>query len=133
VLHSAAVGILLQAAELPGGYGVALVQTLIALAAVCVLAWVVLKWSARRGFGTIGQGKRVKVLERVPLDARRSLYLVEVGDKVLLLGAGEGSAPTVLSEVDPETLPDLPEAGPAVSFADVLARFKGGTKNEEKG
>jgi flagellar protein FliO/FliZ len=128
VVHSAAVGVLLQTAELPGGYGVALIQTLIALAAVCVLAWVVLKWSARRGLGTVGQGKRVKVIERVPLDARRSLYLVEVGDKVLLLGAGEGSAPEVLTEIDPKTLPEIPDAGSALSFADVLAKLKGGEK-----
>ncbi len=129
MLSSAAVGVLLQTADLPGGYGVALIQTLVALAAVCVLAWVVLKWSARRGLGTVGQGKRVKVIERVPLDARRSLYLVEVGDKVLLLGAGEGSAPEVLTEVDPKTLPDIPEVGSAVSFADVLARLKGEEKS----
>lgn len=128
MVHSAAVGILLQAGELPGGYGVALVQTLIALAAVCVLAWVVLKWSAKRGFGVIGQGKRVRVLERVPLDARRSLYLVEVGDKVLLVGAGDGASPTVLSEIDPETLPNVPDPGPSIPFADVLARLKGGDK-----
>ncbi len=128
MVHSAAVGVLLQTANLPGGYGVALLQTLVALAAVCVLAWVVLKWSANRGLTTIGQGKRVKVLERVPLDARRSLYLVEVGDKVLLLGAGEGSAPEVLTEIDPDTLPDLPETGRGVSFADVLSKLKGGEK-----
>ena len=106
---------------LPGGYGASLLQAVLALAAVCILAWVALRWSARRGLG-VGRGGRVQVLERVPLDARRALYLVRVGEKVLLVGAGDGAAPAVLTEVDPETLPDVPE-GSAVSFAEVLARL----------
>lgn len=112
-------GILLQSA-LPGGYGLALVQTLLALAAVCVLAWVVLRWSARRGLGT-GRG-RVRVIERTPLDGRRSLYLVEVGERVLLIGAGDGGAPSVLAELDPAELPPAP--APPPSLPDLLARWR---------
>jgi flagellar biosynthetic protein FliO len=96
---------LLQAADaggsLPGGYAAALLETLLALAAVCILAWVVLKWGARRGLGRAARG-RVRVLERVPLDPKRSVYLVRVGDRMLLLGAGDGAAPTVLAELDPD-------------------------------
>lgn len=91
----------------PGGYGVALLQTLLALAAVCVLAWVVLRWSARRGIG-LARG-RVRVIERAPLDGRRSLYLVAVGERVFLIGAGDGGAPALLAEIDPSELPPAPE------------------------
>jgi flagellar protein FliO/FliZ len=111
-------------AELPHGYGVALLQTLVSLAAVCILAWVVLRWGAKRGLGALGQGKRIKVIEKVPLDARRSLYLVEVGGKVLLVGSGESGALSLLTELDPTTLPELPEPKPQ-SFADVLKRLAG--------
>ncbi|MCB9597144.1 MAG: flagellar biosynthetic protein FliO [Sandaracinaceae bacterium] len=107
---------------LPSGYGVSLLQTLLALAAVCLLAWVVLRWSAKRGLG-LGGGRRVKVLERVPLDGRRSLYLVEVGGRVLLLGAGDTASPTVLAELDPDDLPDLPEPK---SFGDLVAKLRKG-------
>lgn len=107
--------------DLPGGYGVALLQTLLALAAVCVLAWIVLRWTARRGFG-LGSGKRVRVLERVPLDGRRALYLVEIGDRVLLIGAGETSAPAVLIELDPGELPELPDR--PSSFAELIAKLR---------
>ena len=65
-----------------------------------------------------------KVLERIPLDARRHLYLVEVGGKVLLLGAGDGAAPRLISEIDPDSLPELEEPRKA-SFADVMAKLRG--------
>ncbi len=105
---------------LPGGYGVSLLQTLLALAAVCILAWVVLRWSAKRGFN-LGSG-RIKVLERTPLDGRRALYLVEVGERVLLVGAGEGGAPALLAELDPAELPPAPER-PA-SMTEWVARWR---------
>lgn len=113
-----------QATELPGGYGVALLQTLLALGAVCVLAWVLLRWGARRGLGLGAARGRVRVLERVALDPRRALYLVKVGDKVLLIGAGDGAAPAVLSEIDPAELPAEPDT-PAPTFAEVLRRLGG--------
>lgn len=120
---------LLQAAqtsaELPSGYGAALVQSLLALMAVCILAWVVLRWASKSGMG-FGRGKRIKVLEKIPLDARRHLYLVEVGGKVLLLGAGDGAAPRLISEIDPDSLPELEESPTKASFADVMARLRGG-------
>lgn len=116
--------VLLQDA-LPGGYGVALLQTLLALIAVCILAWVVLRWGAKKGLGLGLGGKRIKVLERVPLDARRALYLVQIGEKVLLIGAGEGAAPAVLTEIDAAKLPPEPEA-PKVAFRDILAKLRGG-------
>lgn len=106
---------LLQAAagagDLPGGYLVAVLQALLALAAVSVLAWVVLRWAGRSG-ALLGGGRRIRVLERVPLEPRRSLYLVAVGDRVLLLGAGDAGPPAVLAELDPGELPALEEGGP---------------------
>jgi flagellar protein FliO/FliZ len=117
--------VLLQAAdeapELPGGYGVALLQSLLALAAVSVLAWVVLRWAAKRG-ARFGSSSRVKVLERAGLDARRSLYLVEVGERVLLVGVGDGGPPSLLTEIDPATLPE-PAPPAATRFREVLARM----------
>jgi flagellar biosynthetic protein FliO len=118
--------ILLQASsgaarELPGGYGAALLQSLLALAAVCILAWVVLRWSAQRGLGT-GLGQRVQVLERVPLDARRWIYLVKIGERVLVLGAGDGASPTLLTEMAVEDLPDAPRSR---SFLEVLRARSG--------
>ena len=93
-----------------------LLQSLLALAAVCILAWVVLRWSAQRGLGT-GAGQRVQVIERVPLDARRWVYLVKIGERVLVLGAGDGASPTLLTEMAAKDLPDAPRTR---SFLEVL-------------
>lgn len=116
-------GLLLQASDaasdLPGGYGIALLQTLLALAAVCVLAWVVLKWAAQRGLGIGASGQRVKVLERVALDARRTLWLVKIGGKVLLIGAGDGAPPSLLAELKED---ELPPDSAKTSFVDVLRK-----------
>jgi flagellar biogenesis protein FliO len=121
--------VLLQASthahDLPGGYGVALVQALLALVAVCILAWTVLRWSAGRGLGALGGGQRIHVIERAHLDARRTLYLVKIGERAFLVGAGETGAPSLLAEIPAS---ELPPAKPGVRFADVLRRSGEGSK-----
>ena len=112
-------------AQLPGGYGWALLQAAISLLGVCVLAWLVLRWASRRGLGVGKRGTRMEVLERLPLDPRRSLHLVRVGQKVLVIGTGDG-APSVLSELSIEDLPVL-EDPEKKSFAEVLGRMRSGT------
>lgn len=116
-VDSAAMWLVLQAARsVPGGYGAALLQSLLALAAVSILAWVVLRWSARAGLGR--GGKHLEVLERLALDHRRGLVLVRAGRRTLLLGVGEGAAPRLVAELDAGELPDLPAAKP--SFLEIL-------------
>ncbi len=103
----------------PQGYGSALLQATIALAAVCLLAWLVLRFVARRGFGAATEG-RLQVLERVPLDARRSLVLVQVGSRAFLVGTGDGAAPRLIAEFSSDALPSVPPK-PRPSFRDVLS------------
>ena len=92
----------------PPSLAAALAQTLVTLAAVCALAWWVLRWAARRGVGRSPAGI-VTVLDRVALDPRRTLFVVRVGGKALLLGGGDGGL-SVLTELDPATLPDTAAA-----------------------
>jgi flagellar protein FliO/FliZ len=109
---------------LPGGYGSSLLQALLALGAVCLLAWWVLRALGRHGVGRGGSG-RIQVLERVPLDARRTLFLVRVGDRAWLVGAGDGASPTLLAELSPDALPPVPETDDR-SFREALGRIAGG-------
>ena len=117
---------LLQAADaahdpLTTSYGASLLQTLLALAAVCILAWVVLKWGAKKGLTFGARGRHIQLIERVPLDPRRSLSLVRVGGKILLIGVGDGAAPVLLKELSEGDL-EAHKADPARSFREVLKR-----------
>ena len=113
----------------PAGY---IVQTFVTLALVCVLAVVVL-WAARRA----GVGRAtgpVELVGRLPLEARRSIYLVRVGEIVLVVGAGEGGF-TKLAEVPVSTL-QAGVHGEArdvnTPFGDVLVKALGAKKRQEK-
>jgi flagellar biogenesis protein FliO len=109
-----------RASDLPGGYGVALLQTLLALAAVCILAWTVLRWTSGRGLGGLGGG-RIEILERAHLEPRRMLHLVRIGTRTFLVGTGESGPPSLLAEIPANELPD---AKPGTTFADVLKRVR---------
>lgn len=90
----------------PPSLGAALAQTLLTLGAVCALAWWVLRWAARRGVGRSPAGV-IAVVDRVALDPRRSLVVVRVAGKALLLGASDAGL-SVLAELDPAALPEAP-------------------------
>jgi flagellar biogenesis protein FliO len=67
--------------------GVYVAETIVALVAIVALA-VLLLYGARR----LGVGRPLGPLEllgRLPLEPRRSIYLVRVADRVLIVGASE--------------------------------------------
>jgi len=109
---------------LPGttGFGAALAQSALSLVVVCALAWWALRWGARRNLLPRGRGD-LEVLERVPLDPGRALYLVRAGPKVLVVGGAEGSL-TNLAELRPEDLPARAEAPAPQGFAEILGRLR---------
>ncbi len=95
-----------------------LIETSVTLAAVCALALVVL-WGTRR----LGVGRPsgpIELCGHLPLDARRSIYLIRVGAQVFIVGVGEGGF-TKLGEL---AASDVPEgvAARGAPFADILAR-----------
>jgi flagellar biosynthetic protein FliO len=110
------------------GFGVQLFQSAIALVGVCFAAWAVLRWMARRGYGT-GTNRNLRVIERVMLEPRRSVYLLEVGTRVFLVGSSDHSVST-LAELSRDDLASKPDASresasnPAARFADVLSRIR---------
>jgi flagellar biogenesis protein FliO len=80
-------------------------RTLLALTGVLALGWFGLRQLARRGFGRPSQGAgAVHVIARIPLEARKSLYVVRAGKRVLLLGTGEAGPPSLIAELDPGTV-----------------------------
>jgi flagellar biogenesis protein FliO len=83
-------------------YGDLLVTSLIALAGVCIAAFVVVRLVGRLlATGRARGAQLLDVVARMPLEPRRSLYVVEVAGKALLIGTSEMGL-SVLSELDRE-------------------------------
>jgi len=105
-------------------YGGYIVETFVTLVAVCAIAFVVLYGAKRLGMGRASGA--IQLVGQLPLDARRSIYLVKVGGQVLVVGVGEGGF-TKLAEMPESALPADALAGSARAttaprmFADVLA------------
>jgi flagellar biogenesis protein FliO len=104
-----------------GGYGLFLVETLLILVAICALAYVVLRFGVRRLYGgPAGQGGPVKVLQRVALEPRRALYVIEAAGKTLLVASAE-SGMTLVSELDADAVArSLAQQPRRASFLDLL-------------
>ncbi len=111
--------------DVPGGYGEFLLTSMLVLVIVCVLAWVVLKFGLRRMFpGTrVGGDGPIRVVARLPLEPRQTLYIVEVGGKTLLIGSGDRPV-NLVTELDADAVAEAVAAVPKpTSFADVLRRL----------
>ncbi|MEG6617319.1 flagellar biosynthetic protein FliO [Peptococcaceae bacterium 1198_IL3148] len=104
----------------------AFIRVIIALPLVLALAYVAIKYGlARRGLVKGQQGgRRMRVVEQMPLGPKGLLSLVEVGDKYFLLAHAETGI-TVVKEYDtlPEPLADNTVAEGLPDFRQLL-KFK---------
>jgi flagellar protein FliO/FliZ len=81
-------------------YGDLLVTSLVVLGGVCIAAFVVVRLVGRLlATGRSRGAHLLDVVARLPLEPRRSLYVVEVAGKTLLVGTSEMGL-SVLSELD---------------------------------
>ena len=109
-----------------------LVGSLLVLALVCVAAWLIVRFGSRALWGRRGPGGVLDVVARVPLEPRRSLYVVEVAGKTLLVGTSEMGL-SVLSELDGQALRAEMDARPAArgfaeAIRDAIARRRKGER-----
>jgi flagellar biogenesis protein FliO len=105
-------------------YASYLVETFLTLVVVCALAIVVLYGARRLGIGR--PAGPVELWGQLPLDGRRAIYLVRVGEQVFVIGVAEGGM-TKLGEVPAASLPARARV-PNAPFAHVLARVLGQSK-----
>ncbi len=119
-----------------------LLETMLALGLVCGLAYLVFRLALPRLSTMRSANSMVRVVDRVGLDQRKSLYVVEVAGRWLLIGASEAGVHLV-SELDAQSAEEASEElerrratpSPTVeaarrAFADRLARLtnrKGGS------
>ncbi|MDI7267997.1 MAG: flagellar biosynthetic protein FliO [Myxococcota bacterium] len=96
-----------------------LVVMLLAFLLAVGLAWFGARLLVRRLYGpSAWGGGRIRIVERIPLEPRRTLYLIHAGEKILLVGSTDNDI-RVLAEFQASDLP-----APAVlarrSFLDAL-------------
>lgn len=111
----------IPSAELPS-YGAMLLKTVLALIIVIGLVWVLLRWGLARLLPGRGRGTEMRVLDRLALDGRRQVVLVQAYGRYLLLGVGDGST-TLLTELDADAVAEAERRRaeqPQRNFADVL-------------
>ena len=99
-------------------YGDLLITSLVVLAAGCVAAFLAVRLLGRfMATGRVRGAHLLDVVARVPLEPRRSLYVVEVAGKTLLVGTSEMGL-SVLTELDGDEV--RARAVPRQSFADLV-------------
>ncbi|HEY0078967.1 MAG TPA: flagellar biosynthetic protein FliO [Pyrinomonadaceae bacterium] len=83
-----------------------LLQTLFALALVCGLAYLIFRWVLPRLQVTRSANSMIRIVDRVALDARKSMFVVEVGGRWLLVASSEAGV-QLISELDAEKVSGL--------------------------
>lgn len=104
-------------------FGMLILRMFIFLALVIALIWLLLrKFLPMIAQSPAFRNRNVKIIERVPLDTKRSLLVVEVQERVYLLGSAEGQI-NVLMELDRQKMNSAVTPAPSVSFDQVWKRM----------
>lgn len=102
-----------------------LLQTALALAFVCGLAYVIFRVILPRLATNYGGNSMIRIVDRAGLEARKTLYIIEVAGKWLLVSASEEGVQLV-SELDPKTAKEMEDAraasGEATKFSAVSSK-----------
>ncbi|MBA2661939.1 MAG: flagellar biosynthetic protein FliO [Bradymonadaceae bacterium] len=71
------------------GYGTLLLRMTLMLTAVCVVAYVSLRWGVKRLIGSHSSEPMVEVLSRTVIEPRRAILIVRVANRHLIVGTTE--------------------------------------------
>ena len=88
--------------DLGADYGMMLIKMIIALGLVCLLAYAILRWGVGRLAGARVGGEQMRVLGRLPIAPNRTIMVVQVGPKFLVVGNTETEI-SLLSELSAES------------------------------
>jgi len=97
--------------------GAYLFESVLVLLVVGALGWLV-SYLARRAGAARATGS-LELLARLPLDARRAVYVVRVLDQILILGASDTGL-AKLGELPESAIAELRRAPAAASWAALL-------------
>ncbi len=115
------------------GLGWLLLRTLVVLGIVVASIYLTLNYGLRRLMGIkgmpSGRATVVQVIERIPLDQKRALFVVKAAGEYLLVGGGEGSL-SLVTKLDPAEVDRIQAQPPAAitlsPFLQKLLARKGG-------
>jgi flagellar biosynthetic protein FliO len=110
----------------PTGYGALLGQLIIVVAVVCGLAYVVLRFGVKRLVAPRSNGP-MEIIGRLAVGPGRSILVVRVGTRHLVLGSSEAGF-THLAELEADEVDSfvtVPDEGRPVRFRDFLQNAKG--------
>ncbi|MFP2908104.1 FliO/MopB family protein, partial [Pyxidicoccus sp. 3LFB2] len=127
----------------PESLGWTLIRTLLVLGAVVASIYLTLNVGLRRLMGlqaqSAGRQPLVSVVERLPLDQRRSLFVVKAADEYLLVGGGEAGL-QLLSKLDAEAVERIRAQRPQTNVVPLspflqklLSRRSGGSPSQPPG
>ncbi|MFY1831085.1 flagellar biosynthetic protein FliO [Myxococcus fulvus] len=127
----------------PESMGWMLVRTLMVLGAVVASIYLTLNVGLRRlmGLQSAAPGRQtvVSVVERLPLDPKRALFVVKAADEYLLVGGGEAGL-QLLSKLDAEAVERIRAQRPQTNVVPLspflqklLSRRSGGSSSEPPG
>lgn len=89
------------------GLGWALVRMLVVLGIVVGLIYLTLNFGLRRLMGvpgmSLGRARIVSVVERIPLDQRRAMFVVKAAGEYLLIGGGDANL-SLIAKLDGDTV-----------------------------
>lgn len=131
------------ATEEPESMGWMLLRTVLVLGAVVASIYLTLNVGLRRLMGlqgaTPGRQTVVSVVERLPLDPKRALFVVKAADEYLLVGGGE-SGLQLLSKLDTEAVERIRAQRPQTNVVPLspflqklLSRRSGGSSSQPPG
>ncbi|MFH1132695.1 MAG: flagellar biosynthetic protein FliO [Pseudomonadota bacterium] len=123
ILANSFISLLVPTADVPTGYGWALFRMLIVLVAVCLLAYVLLRFGLRKLGQPAPQGTNLRIVDRCTISTGRIVCIVEVAGRYFLLGATDGGI-SRLAELDPDSFSLTEEK--TKSFRDWLKRSSKG-------
>ncbi|CAM4502812.1 flagellar biosynthetic protein FliO [Corallococcus exiguus] len=126
-----------EGGEAQESLGWVVVRTVALLGAVLAAIYLTLNVGLRRLMGLqgvpVGKASVVSVMERIPLDQRRTLFVLKAADEYLLVGGGEGGVQLV-SKLDRDAVERIRAARPPSSpvslspfLQKLLSRRTGGT------
>lgn len=101
------------------GYGWLLFKTIFVLIGICLLAFIGLRYLSKVNIGRPGP---MKILGRLPIEGRRSIVVVDVAGKTLIIGSSEAGMQTLgdLNTEERQRFEEITENKENISFKERL-------------